>query len=359
LYRQAISTSAGGDAHLEAMCWKNLGTAIEQEGNQPEANSCYELAIQLEPQQMEAHMALGMASLKAGELESALEHFDEVIWSADEINTLTARGHRVDIFFRLEMTDKAFDDISVLLPHGTKFPWIFPWCAKLVCNYVRTNDKSLIRAIRFWDAFVKLQPKDRLAQKERLLCLVYAKIHGQRVGITYEHYLADVSAFIVEDATDAAYLWDRVGHWAQVDNNWEKAEEHYRKAYDLEPARYGYCLGTALNFLERYNESLPILLDQATIYQPDASSWFQVALAQEKLGNVDECKESYRHAMALDPDHASAAFNLGGVYWNTGPMSEALTIWAAAIMRFPSYPQAEKLRQELPHFFGGGNEETT
>ena len=91
-------------------------------------------------------------------------------------------------------------------------------------------------------------------------------MHGQTVTIDYGQYVADVSAYLAIDPTDAAYLWDRVGHWAQVDGDWDQAEQQYRKAYSLEPDRYGYCLATALNFLKRFEEALPILLEQATTH---------------------------------------------------------------------------------------------
>jgi tetratricopeptide (TPR) repeat protein len=179
------------------------------------------------------------------------------------------------------------------------------------------------------------------------LCLAYAKMNGQGVAIGFQQYVAQVSEFLADDVTDTAYLWDRVGHWAQVDGEWEQAEDAYRKAYSKEPDRYGYCLGTSLNFLGRHRESLPILLEQATIHQPNAMSWFQVAVAQEGIGAIDECKESYLRAIALDPDYEAAIFNLGGIYWNHGPKDEAIRIWRDAIKRFPSHALAEKLRSDL------------
>jgi hypothetical protein len=71
----------------------------------------------------------------------------------------------------------------------------------------------------------------------------------------------------------------------------DEAQHVYRQAIDK--AGYGYCLGTALNFLGRYDEALPILLEQASIHQPDAMSWFQVAVAQEGVGDIAGCQASY------------------------------------------------------------------
>ena len=42
LYREAIQKATGENAHLAALCWKNLGTELEQEGGRSEAFQCYE-----------------------------------------------------------------------------------------------------------------------------------------------------------------------------------------------------------------------------------------------------------------------------------------------------------------------------
>ncbi len=90
----------------------------------------------------------------------------------------------------------------------------------------------------------------------------------------------------------------------------------FRKAYDLEPDRYGYCLGTALNFLDRHAEAIPMLMEQAEKHLPDARSWFQVAVAREGVGDQVGAIEAYQRALQLDPDYDLAWFNLGGIHWN-------------------------------------------
>jgi tetratricopeptide (TPR) repeat protein len=141
LYRESIRKAADDNPHLTAQCWKNLGTELEQEGDHSEARHCYERAIALSPDLMEAHFALAMSHQNAGNLETALHHFDNVVWAVNEVDaTLAARGHRSELYFRLGTADKAFDDIVVLLPHGDRQPWVFDWCAALVYNYARSNE---------------------------------------------------------------------------------------------------------------------------------------------------------------------------------------------------------------------------
>jgi len=97
LYVQSITESDGKFPDIEAQCWKNLGSAWEAEGNHVEARRCYEQAISLSPQLLEAHMALAIADREDGKLESALEHFDQVIWSVnDTASTIAAKSIRTN-----------------------------------------------------------------------------------------------------------------------------------------------------------------------------------------------------------------------------------------------------------------------
>ncbi len=352
LYREAIRRIDGRIPELEAQCWKNLGSAVELEGDHDEARRCYERALSLAPDLMEAHFALGCSHREHGDLEAAIRHFDQVVWASDDVRpTVAARGYRIDVCFCLGLTEKAFDDIAAILPYADQHSWILPWCARQVYNHARTQPGSLMRAVRFWDAYLRKRPDDRAARRERLKCLGAARMRQQDTGMTFSQYVAQVSALLAEDRVDAALLWDRVGHWAQEDKDWRQAETHFRKAYSIEPNRYGYCLGTALNSLGRFDESLPILQEQATVHQPDAMSWFQVAVAQEGVGDFDGCKDSYARALALNPDYAEAMFNLGGTHWNHGAKEDAVRVWSEALQRFPTNPEAEQLRSEFGFLF--------
>jgi tetratricopeptide (TPR) repeat protein len=85
LYREAIRKAADDYPHLTAQCWKNLGTELEQEGDHSEARHCYERAIALSPDLTEAHFALAMSHQNAGNLETALHHFDYVVRAVNDV----------------------------------------------------------------------------------------------------------------------------------------------------------------------------------------------------------------------------------------------------------------------------------
>ena len=225
--------------------------------------------------------------------------------------------------------------------------WVWPWCTKLVATYGRTTLTSTKLSAQFWDRYANAFPDDLRGRREKLLC--YCRIHDE--GGDPKYSLEDVKQAVADlvgrGVANPAFLWDRAGHWAQNDGNWYEAENCYRRAYELSPAEYGYCLGTALNSLQRYPEALPILLAQAQKHQPDALSWFQVALAREGTGDVRGCINAYKRALQHDENFALAWFNLGGVMWNAQYCTDAISTWREAIRRFPRHELSQKLRDDL------------
>jgi tetratricopeptide (TPR) repeat protein len=166
----------------------------------------------------------------------------------------------------------------------------------------------------------------------------YLRGQGVDVGKSYSEFREEFEGHIAKaDDADAALPWDRLGHWAQEEENWDEAERCYRRAYDLDGGDYGYCLGTALLFLGRYEESLPLLLDQAERIQPDALSWVQVANNYVHLDRSDEAIAAFRKAMEIDPTDGTAFFELAGALWNRGERDEAVSIWWEALENFPEH----------------------
>ena len=214
-------------------------------------------------------------------------------------------------------------------------------------SFGRTSLDNARRAVGFWQRYLRACPEVTAARRELLLAKFYLRSNGEDIGRTYAEFCLDFDQQInYLDAADAAFAWDRLGHWAQDEQNWEEAERCFRMAYELAGGHYGYCLGTALNSLDRFEESLPLLLKQARAVQPDAMSWFQVALAYGNLGRVSEAIDAYERALVLDPDYDLAMFNLGGVFWNSGNRERALLIWQGAAEKFPDHELTAKLRSD-------------
>ncbi len=350
-YESALADPAFRDEpNLAAQGHKNLGTSFERLGEQERAVGHYREALRLNPDLAEAHNALGNYYVHIGQYEDALVHLDRVVFAErNQGKTSAVAGWRANVLFNLGDARAAFREINGLVSQADSLDWIWPWCARLVASFGRTTTQNALQAVTFWQRYVNAHPSHSAARRELLLTIFYLRTAGEDLGKSYAEFRDEFDRHIVHvDADDAALPWDRLGHWAQDEGDWVEAERCFRKAYELKGRHYGYCLGTALNFLGRYEESLPLLLDQAQVHQPDAMSWFQVASAYANLKRAPEAIDAYQKALALDPDYALAMFDLGGTYWNSGDFKQASQMWKAAIARFPDHELAAKVRRDFP-----------
>ena len=344
-----------GVANLTAQCCKNFGAVMEKLNCPEEAHALYTRAVELDPDLPEAHFALAIWYYRhSHDLARTLKHLDSIVWTSSSAGRLASvLGWRLRVFFEQGRIEEAFRDIRDLLSEAKHLEWVWPWCARMVATYGTSSVQSAPLSLKFWNRYLQKFPDHLIAKIARLHCVWTVHEHGEEQDLgesrcSFEEFKNGIEDIMENGQQDRAFLWDRAGHWAQTDENWVDAEKCYRKAFEVSPEIYGYCLGTALNFLGRYAEALPILLDQAERYQPDAMSWFQVAVAMEGTGDLQGSIGAYRIALERDEDYDLAWFNLGGVYWNLGKEVEALSIWKQAVRRFPMHDLAIRLKQDFP-----------
>lgn len=354
-YETALADPTSADTpDLASQVHKNLGTSLERLGDEKGAVERYHEALRLNPHLPEAHNALAQFYVRQGEWKDALAHLDQAVFT-DPVRAKAAgvAGWRANVLFNMGEGSAGFREINGLLAQADTEPWIWPFFARLAASFGRTTTENARQALGFWHRYVGAHPESSGGRRELLLATLYLRAEGQDVGRTYAEFRAEFDRQIerVHDKDEVAFLWDRLGHWAQDEANWIEAEFCFRKACDLAGGHYGYCLGTALNFLGRFEESLPILREQAERNQPDAMSWFQLGVAYGNLGQSAQAIEAYEKALDLDPGYDLAMFNLGGAHWNSGEKIEGLAVWKAAIDRFPDHELTARLRRDMPAFF--------
>ena len=356
--RFAYETALGDPAFANApdsasQCYKSLGTSVARLGDELNAAKLYRKALALNPNLPEAHNALGKYLHRHGRYEEALDHYDRVVFTDRELgSSSTVAGLRVNIHFNLGDGQAAFREINSLIGRADCETWIWPWCARQVAGFGRTSVQNARLAVQFWQSYLRAHPELATARRELLLARLFLQSNGAKIEKSNAEFLADVDSQVNDlGADDAALIWDRLGHWAQDERNWGEAERCFRRAHELGGGHYGYCLGTALNFLERFDESLPLLLEQAQEVQADAMSWFQVGVAFGGLGRVPEAIDAYNSALGLDPDYDLAMFNLGGVLWNNGDREQALLTWRGAVEKFPDHELTARLRSDFSLLF--------
>lgn len=338
---------------LRAQILKNLGDAHAGLGDTARAVALYRDALRLAPWLAEAHHALGRHAMREGDYAAALAHFDQVIFAeGPQRRRSSVPSWRVNVLFNLGDGKAAFREIFGLLGDAADEGWIWQWSAQQVSLFGRKTDENARLSLPFWDRYLKANPECPGGTRERLLNILYLRQGKAYDGPDYAAFQPQFEAGVVllHDET-AAYLWDRLGHWAEDEDDHGEAERCFRRAYDLATGEYGYCLGSTLLQLDRPADALPLLLEQAEGIQPDDKSWCQVATAYAELGRDAEAAAAYETAIALNPDGAGAWFDLGGLHWNARRTAKALEIWVEAMERFPEHAQAERLRAHLPAIF--------
>lgn len=339
---------------LAAQVHQNLGSSHALLGNHEKAVGHYREALRLNPDLAEAHNALGIHYVRLGKYEDALRHLDQVVFSEQKHGRISAvSGWRTNVLFNLGDCRAAFREINSLVAQAEHFRWIWPWCCRLVMGFGRSNVDNARQALPFWQRYLRANPEAPAANWELLMTTFYLRGRRENIGKTYREFREEFDYHIVHiDANNASLLWDRLGHWAQDGEDWAEAERCFRKAYELGGGEYGYCLAIALNELKRFDESVPLLREQALIVQPDAKSWFQLAATYASLRNWSEAIVAYERALSLDPEYGAVMFDLGGAHWNSGDEATALEIWMKAVKRFPNHELGAKLRRDFSSMFG-------
>lgn len=353
-YRQALDVcDERQDSDLVARCLKNLGTSVACLGDEDSAAELYRRALEINPGLAEAHYALGRMEHRRGNFAQALLHYDAVVFDLGEpTRALSVAGWRINALFNLDEGVAAFRDINGLVADAGRADWIWPTCASQVAQFGRKNAANAMSAIEFWKRYLVAFPNSPDGLRELLLARLFVRSAGGDIGTDYAGFKAEFDrtiGLVGDDAT--ALLWDRLGHWAQDNEDWEEAERCFRHAFELEGGHFGYCLGTALSFLGRFEESLPVLQAQADGLQPDAMTFNQLGHALERLGRIDEAAEAYGNAITLDEGYDLAWFNLGGLLWNSGERADGLALWRQAVTRFPDHPLTARLREDFQLFF--------
>lgn len=345
----ALATSP----EVAAQVHKNLGSSYALLGDHEQAVDHYREALRLDPNLAEAHNALGTHYVRLGKYENALHHLDQVVFSDQKQGrTSSVTGWRANVLFNLGDGRAAFREVNGLVAQADLLHWVWPWCRRLVAGFGRMNVDNARQAVPFWQRYVRANPEDPAARWELLMATFYLRGQGEDVAKSYTEFREEFDCHITYvDPDNAALPWDRLGHWAQDEEDWTEAERCFRNAYELAGGEYGYCLAIALKGLNRFDESVPLLLEQAQTIQPDVMSWFQLAGAYANLHRWPDAIDAYQKSLALDPDYAVAMFDFGGTYWNMGDVATAAEVWTAAIERFPDHELSAKLKCDWSFLF--------
>ena len=120
-----------------------------------------------------------------------------------------------------------------------------------------------------------------------------------------------------------------------------QAEEIYRRILHAEPQHVDALHLLGLVACQRGNGAAAVeLIGKAIRLNPSAPMLFNLGYAWQAQGRFDEAAESYRRALALQPDYAEACNNLGFTLHCQGRLDEAASSYQRALALRPAYTEA-------------------
>ena len=265
----------------------NLGLALVRAGQMQEAVSHFQHALALEPSFAEAHNNLGLALAKLGYGDQASEHYRRALAE----NPAYASAHN-----------------------------------NLGTALVAVGDSS--GALRHFRQAVAIDSDFVSAYNNLGLLLIGA---GDRQGAKAHYRRALVAN---PDYGQAHVNW---GLLLAAEGRWEEALGHYRRAVAVEPdlAAAHFNLGAALEETGHEREAeqsyrVALALD-STLYQVP----YRLGLLVTAQGRVDEGLAQLRRALVIDPTQAEVHFYLGSVLVRVDSLAQGVTHYRKALAAAP------------------------
>src|SRR5205807_1341039 len=118
LIRQAIALNPA------AAFYSNLGTVLQATGRMQEALACFEQAVGLDPQFVDALNNLGIALMEQGQLDEAVECYRQALrFDPDYVNAHTNLGSAYQERGQLDEAAACFEQALCLKPEAASPRW--------------------------------------------------------------------------------------------------------------------------------------------------------------------------------------------------------------------------------------------
>ena len=285
----------------------SLGNTFSKNGELNQAIACYQRAIQLNPQLVEASYKLGEIFIQNGQWGEAVACYQRVI-SANP-NSGAAYQKLGDALLQQEQLESAlqnYQKAQQLEPNNTEVK------QKIGEIYYKTGE------------FLQAQGKI----EEAIAAYRQATENYPEFDIPY----------------------GKLGEIFTKQEKWQEVVSTYKTASQLKPDNSWYhnSLGEAFKQLEKWEEAVAAYR-QAIKLNPEFS-WSHNNLADclLKLEKWEEAVAPYRRAIELNPDFTWSYINLGKALWEAGNWEEAIDPYRRALELKADLPEAyQKLGDAL------------
>jgi tetratricopeptide (TPR) repeat protein len=292
--------------------WKVLGAIFGQTDRNSEAVNANQTAVELVPQDADAHNNLGVTLQELGRLDEAEASYTQAIaLKPDFAKAHSNLGITLRELGRLDEAEASYTQAITLKPDFAE--------AHSNLGRMFREQGRLDEAEASYTQAIALKPD-------------FAKVHNN-LGVMQQELgrLDEAEASYTQAITlkpDFAEAHSNLGRMLQGRGRLDEAEASCAQAIALKPdfAQAHSNLGNTLRELGRLDEA-EASYTQAITLKPDfAEAHSNLGNTLRELGRLDEAEASYTQAITLKPDFAAAYFKLGQILYANGDIDRAIEI---------------------------------
>lgn len=143
----------------------------------------------------------------------------------------------------------------------------------------------------------------------------------------------------LEKEPRAAYIHNALGILYNHEEDYQKAEWHYRKAGELIPTWAFPVNNIGTNYLDlrNYGEAAHYFRESMVMDSAYSVSYNNYGVVQENLGRYSEAETYYRKSLSYDPGDAISLKNMGNLFEKRGNLKAAEEWYKQALAKDTSY----------------------
>ncbi|MDY6937875.1 MAG: tetratricopeptide repeat protein [Cyanobacteriota bacterium] len=329
-YRQAIEL----DPQQQTWLYLALGQLLTDREQLDEAIATYEAGLQVYPDNLKLHQSLGTVAEQTGEIDRAIAQYQRAI----ELNPKQPTW----VYFTLARLFKERDQFDDAIATYQTALEVYPDNAKLYPSLAIVTEQNgdIDGAIAYHSRGIELNPG-----QQTWVYLTLGRL------LTEQDQLDEASAnyqAALKIHPENAKLYQSLGVLAQKKEDPDGVIENYQRALELDPQQPPWVYFTLAEFLvqrSKFDESIAIHQTAVERYPENPEAYRLLGTSQNQAHQLEAAIDSYRQAIALDPDSAIWVYlTLGQLLQEQDDIEGAIALYKAASER---HPDNADLQREL------------
>ena len=306
--------------------WKVIGAVFKQTGRLKESLIANQRAVEISPNDAEAHSNLGLTLKELGRLEDAEASYSKAIAiKPDLAEAHNNLGATLQELGRLEDAEASYSKAIAIKPDY----------AEAHSNLGNTL-KELGRQVDAEESYSKaISIKPDLAEAHNNLGLTLKELSRlEDAEASYSKAIAIKPNY--------AEAHSNLGNTLKALSRLEEAEASYSKAIAIKPdlAEAHNNLGNTLKELGRLEDAEASYSKAIAINPNYSQAHSNLGATLQELGRLEDAEACYSKAIAIKPEYAEAHNNLGLTLKELGRLEDAEASYSRAIAIKPDYAQA-------------------